>query len=60
LYAPLTAVSQPTYELGQEAVQLLMRRISEPNAPYQTIRLQTNWIVRESSGAMNGGSYERN
>src|SRR5664279_928282 len=35
LYSPLSAVSQPTYELGQEAVHLLMRRISAPNAPYR-------------------------
>lgn len=51
LYSPLTAVSQPTYELGQEAVRLLMRRIATPSAPYQTISLQTQLIVRESSGA---------
>ena len=51
LFSPLTAVSQPTYELGQEAVQLLMRRISQPNAPYRTVVLQTQLIVRESSGA---------
>ena len=51
LFSPLTAVSQPTYELGQEAVQLLMRRISQPNAPYRTVVLQTRLIVRESSGA---------
>ena len=50
LYSPLTAVSQPTYELGQEAVQLLMRRISQPTAPYQTLVLQTRLIIRESSG----------
>jgi LacI family transcriptional regulator, galactose operon repressor len=50
LYSPLTAVSQPTYELGQEAVQLLMRRISQPAAPYRTIVLQTRLIIRESSG----------
>ena len=50
LYSPLTAVSQPTYELGQEAVQLLMRRIAQPNAPYRTVILQTRLIIRESSG----------
>ena len=50
LYSPLTAVSQPTYELGQEAVHLLMRRIAQPNAPSRTVILQTRLIVRESSG----------
>ena len=52
LYSSLTAVSQPTYELGQEAVHLLMRRIAQPDASYRTIILQTRLIVRESSGAV--------
>lgn len=51
LRPPLTAVSQPTYELGQEAVRLLRRRMSQPDADFQTITLQTQLIVRESCGA---------
>jgi DNA-binding LacI/PurR family transcriptional regulator len=51
LYSPLTSVSQPTYELGQEAVQLLMHRITQPDAPYRTVILHTQLVVRESSGA---------
>jgi DNA-binding LacI/PurR family transcriptional regulator len=51
LYSPLTAVSQPTYELGSEAVHLLLRRLAQPSAPFRSISLQTQLIVRESSGA---------
>jgi len=51
LYSPLTAVSQPTYELGQEAVQLLLRRLAEPEASFRTMTLQTRLVVRESCGA---------
>lgn len=50
LYAPLTAVSQPTYELGREAVSLLQRRLANPQAPFLTVVLQTTLIVRESCG----------
>jgi DNA-binding LacI/PurR family transcriptional regulator len=50
LYSPLTAVSQPTYELGQEAVHLLLRRLAAPEASFRTTILQTRLIVRESSG----------
>jgi LacI family transcriptional regulator len=50
LRPPLTAVSQPTYELGQEAVRLLLRRLDEPDAPFRNVVLQARLIVRESSG----------
>ncbi len=51
LCSPLTAISQPTYDLGREAVHLLIRRLAEPKAPYRTVTLQTRLIVRESCGA---------
>jgi DNA-binding LacI/PurR family transcriptional regulator len=51
LCPPLTAVSQPTYELGQETVHLLLRRIAEPDAPFRTVTLQPRLVVRESCGA---------
>ncbi len=52
LCPPLTAVSQPTYELGQEAVALLLRRIANPSAPVRTVTLQTQLVIRESCGAL--------
>lgn len=51
LCPPLTAVSQPTYDLGREAVHLLLRRRDDPHAPFRTVTLQTHLIVRESCGA---------
>ncbi len=51
LYSPLTAVSQPTYELGTEAVNLLLRRLANPASPFRTVMLQPRLIVRESCGA---------
>jgi DNA-binding LacI/PurR family transcriptional regulator len=51
LCPPLTAISQPTYELGREAVDLLLRRLAEPNALFRTVVLQTHLIIRESCGA---------
>jgi DNA-binding LacI/PurR family transcriptional regulator len=51
LYSPLTAVSQPTYELGAEAVTLLLRRLADPTSPFRTVMLQSRLIVRESCGA---------
>lgn len=50
LTAPLTTVAQPTYEVGREAVRLLLRRIAEPTAPVIDVMLPTELIVRESCG----------
>ncbi len=52
LCPPLTAVSQPTYELGQETVQLLLRRLADPQAPIRTVTLQPRLVIRESCGAV--------
>ena len=51
LCPPVTSIAQPTYELGQEAARLLIRRINDSNAFQQTITLATRLIVRESCGA---------
>jgi LacI family transcriptional regulator, galactose operon repressor len=51
LNPPLTAVSQPGRELGEQAVQLLLRRIARPNAPFQKAIMQPRLIVRVSCGA---------
>ncbi|MBI5958686.1 MAG: LacI family DNA-binding transcriptional regulator [Chloroflexi bacterium] len=52
LCPPLTAVSQPTYELGQETVQLLLRRLADSDAPIRTVTLQPRLVIRESCGAV--------
>lgn len=51
LFMPLTTVTQPAYEVGQEAVRLLLQRRNEPAAPIRTVTLPTSLIVRESCGA---------
>jgi DNA-binding LacI/PurR family transcriptional regulator len=51
LWPPLTAVAQPTYQLGHEAARLLLRRINNPNAPVEHVILKTQLIVRRSCGA---------
>lgn len=47
----LTVVSQPAYEMGQKAVELLLNRLDGSETAVQEIVLPTNLIVRRSSGA---------
>jgi LacI family transcriptional regulator len=51
LNPPLTAVRQPTYELGTKAAEVLLARIAEPDRPLTHIRLKLELLVRESCGA---------
>jgi len=51
LNPPLTAITQPSYELGQQALELLLNRIKNPNASYRKVILQPQLIIRESCGA---------
>jgi len=47
----LTSVSQPTFEIGQHAAQLLIEQIESKKMPekFKTIELKTTMDVRESS-----------
>jgi LacI family transcriptional regulator len=45
----LTVVSQPTYELGQQATNLLLRRVGREELPVQRIVLRATLTVRASS-----------
>jgi LacI family transcriptional regulator len=51
LQPPLTAVAQPTYELGVAAAQLLLARLQNPGRPFRRVVLDTALIVRGSCGA---------
>jgi LacI family transcriptional regulator/LacI family repressor for deo operon, udp, cdd, tsx, nupC, and nupG len=51
LNPPLTAVAQPGYELGVQAVELLLKRLANPNSPYRKVILQPRLVVRQSCGA---------
>jgi len=51
----VTAVAQPTYEIGETATRMLLDRIEGRGGPEpRRVVLPTRLIVRESSGA--GGS----
>ncbi|MFV2011138.1 MULTISPECIES: LacI family DNA-binding transcriptional regulator [unclassified Micromonospora] len=45
----LTTVTQPTYQLGETAAQLLIERIADPDRAATTVTLPTKLQVRESS-----------
>jgi LacI family transcriptional regulator len=46
----ITAVAQPTEELGRRAASLLLRRLEDPERPPSLERLQPTLIVRGSTG----------
>lgn len=49
----LTTVAQPTYELGRQAAEMLVRRLREPTRSRpERIVLVGKLVVRESSGAL--------
>ncbi|MFH8341158.1 LacI family DNA-binding transcriptional regulator [Streptomyces sp. AM6-12] len=51
LFSPrLTAVAQPSRELGARAVRLLLERLAEPDRPSRTVRLPCAFVHRASCG----------
>lgn len=52
LNPPLTAVAQPTRDLGRTAAQLLLERIENPYRPVRKVILQPTLKVRASCGSM--------
>ncbi|HYP18355.1 MAG TPA: LacI family DNA-binding transcriptional regulator [Opitutus sp.] len=46
---PLSVVRQPAYEVGKQAMELLLKRIMEPTRPPVTMRLLPQLIVRRST-----------
>ncbi|HVX47041.1 MAG TPA: LacI family DNA-binding transcriptional regulator [Mycobacteriales bacterium] len=49
LRPPLTAVTQPTYQIGQQTAELLLRRINGEKSPPQHIVLSAELVIRGSS-----------
>lgn len=51
LFSPrLTAIAQPSRELGARAVQMLLDRLDEPRRPARTVRLPCAFVHRTSCG----------
>lgn len=46
----VTVIEQPTYEIGQTATELLLKRIEEPTRPTRQVILKGKLIVRQSCG----------
>jgi len=46
---PPTVVRQPAYEVGRQAMELLLKRIMEPARPPVTVRLRPELVVRQST-----------
>lgn len=51
LNPPLTAVSQPSQEIGSAAADLLLDRIARPDRAVRHVILETKLVVRASCGA---------
>lgn len=45
----LTVVAQPTYEIGQKAADLILKRINNPSRPIEQIILKHKLQIREST-----------
>lgn len=46
---PLTSVTHPTFEMGQEAARLFFRQVETPGAPPVQAILKTRLVIRKSS-----------
>ncbi len=56
---PLTAVAQPTYDIGRETARLLMSRVEGDAAPPREIMLSPTLVVRGSSSARRSALSQR-
>ena len=46
----LTTVDQPHYQMGERAMQALLKRLEKPGDPAEALTLETSLIIRRSSG----------
>ena len=52
--SPLTTVAQPIYAIGEAAVRILLRQLHEPDAEPETVMLNTDLVVRQSTAPFRG------
>ncbi|MFG3661971.1 LacI family DNA-binding transcriptional regulator [Streptomyces sp. NPDC047706] len=56
LFSPrLTAIAQPSKELGAEAVRILLERLADAGRPARTVRLPCTFVHRSSCGCPEKG-----
>jgi DNA-binding LacI/PurR family transcriptional regulator len=46
----LTTVDQPHYQMGQRAMQEMLKRLDNPGQPAELVKFETTLVVRRSSG----------
>jgi DNA-binding LacI/PurR family transcriptional regulator len=51
LPVPLTTLRQPTREIGEVALSVMLDRIERPDSPARQVLLPCELVVRESCGA---------
>ena len=56
LPVPVTTLRQPTRQIGETALAMMLERIARPELPVRDVRLQCELIVRESCGATSGAA----
>ncbi len=60
LFSPrLTAIAQPSREIGAQAVRVLLDRLAVPDRPTRTLRLPCALVHRTSCGCAETGEYGR-
>ncbi len=47
----LTTVDQPHYQMGEQAMQAVLKRLQNPSDPAEAVKFETTLIIRRSSGA---------
>jgi LacI family transcriptional regulator len=56
LFSPrLTAIAQPSREIGAQAVRVLLERLDTPDRPARTVRLACTFVHRTSCGCPDSG-----
>jgi LacI family transcriptional regulator len=50
----LTTIAQPTQQMGERAVAMLLARLADPERPVRTVRLKPTFVHRDSCGCAAG------
>jgi DNA-binding LacI/PurR family transcriptional regulator len=54
----LTTVDQPHYQMGERAMQAVLKRLENPSEPAEVVNFETSLIIRRSSGGPRKPSSE--